>query len=126
MLSRTCVCIAAMSCGAGPGQQPNASPKFEVADVQISRKALNPMVRTGPLVGPGWLEMDRFDVLGRVPPGTTLETLIPMLQGLLADRFKLVFHTESRSSSAYSLVAGSKRLRPVVVIDRLERQPTEN
>jgi uncharacterized protein (TIGR03435 family) len=70
--------------------------------------------------------MDRFDVLGRVPPGTTLETLKPMLQGLLADRFKLVFHTESRSSSAYSLVAGSKRLRPVVVIDRLERQPTEN
>ena len=37
--------------------------------------------------GPSWLELDRFDVAAKVPPGTNREMVRPMLQALLADRF---------------------------------------
>src|SRR5688500_1549602 len=39
--------------------------------------------------GPNWLELDRFDVIGKVPAGTTRDQARVMLQTLLADRFKL-------------------------------------
>ena len=40
------------------------------------------------LGGPSWLDMDRFDLQAKTPPGTTPQQLRPMLQALLADRFR--------------------------------------
>src|SRR5690349_2397150 len=37
--------------------------------------------------GPHWLEMNRFDVVAKVPPNASRETVMPMLQALLAERF---------------------------------------
>ncbi len=37
--------------------------------------------------GPGWISYDMFDVVFKVPDGTTPETVRPMLQSVLADRF---------------------------------------
>src|SRR5262245_45954767 len=59
--------------------------------------------------GPSWLEWDRFDVLARVPPSTSVETARSMLQSLLADRFKLAFHRDSRPLPAYVLRVGNAR-----------------
>jgi uncharacterized protein (TIGR03435 family) len=54
--------------------------------------------------GPKWLFSDRFDVLGSgAAPGRD-GTLFPKLQTLLADRFKLVTHTETRELPMYELV----------------------
>src|SRR5215468_10676973 len=39
--------------------------------------------------GPNWLEMDRFDVIAKVPNGSNREQQKAMLQGLLTDRFHL-------------------------------------
>ena len=70
--------------------------------------------------GPGWLEMDRFDVIAKVPAGTKAETMpgsapgaLPdtlkeMLQSLLADRFKLTLHKDTRVLPTYALTAGKK------------------
>src|SRR5215468_3197673 len=43
--------------------------------------------------GPNWLEMDRFDVTGKVPEGSTPAQAKEMLKSLLVDRFHLVAHS---------------------------------
>jgi len=53
--------------------------------------------------GPGWFESERFNIIATVPPGTTKEQFRLMLQNLLADRFKLALHKETREMSIYSL-----------------------
>jgi uncharacterized protein (TIGR03435 family) len=53
--------------------------------------------------GPGWFESERFNIIATVPPGTTKEQFRRMLQNLLADRFKLTLHKESKEMSIYSL-----------------------
>ena len=58
--------------------------------------------------GPNWLEMDRFDVTGKLPAGSTPDKQKSMLQALLAERFHLVAHTDSRPMPAY-LMTASKR-----------------
>src|ERR1700748_3932336 len=40
--------------------------------------------------GPGWISSDLFDVIAKVPDGTTQSTANLMLRTLLADRFGLV------------------------------------
>jgi bla regulator protein BlaR1 len=66
------------------------------------------------LGGPAWLNSDRFDVQAKAeaefPPGAPLTPGsgpgVPqrMLQGLLADRFKLVVRPETREMPTYDLV----------------------
>ena len=58
------------------------------------------------LGGPAWLETDRFDVIAKAPPTTPPDTLKLMLQALLADRFKLVDHADSKPLQVYVLSAG--------------------
>ncbi len=53
--------------------------------------------------GPSWLEADRFDVIAKAPPGSTSETLELMLQSLLAERFRLVVHQDTKTISGYAL-----------------------
>jgi uncharacterized protein (TIGR03435 family) len=60
------------------------------------------------LEGPNWLELDRFDVIAKVPRDSTAEMQKLMLQALLADRFKLVVRRESRALPTYALSAGKK------------------
>jgi uncharacterized protein (TIGR03435 family) len=53
--------------------------------------------------GPNWLEIERLDVIAKTPSGSTAESRKLMLQALLADRFKLVFHNDSKPMPAYGL-----------------------
>jgi uncharacterized protein (TIGR03435 family) len=55
------------------------------------------------LGGPNWLELDRFDVYAKVPPSTSADTAGLMLQALLADRFKLALHKDSRPLPGFEL-----------------------
>jgi uncharacterized protein (TIGR03435 family) len=56
--------------------------------------------------GPGWMSLDLFDVIARVPNGTTPATASLMLQGLLADRFGLVITRGIRPIPRYVLTVG--------------------
>jgi uncharacterized protein (TIGR03435 family) len=58
------------------------------------------------LGGPSWLESDRFDVLAKTPPNTSLEIVKPMLQALLADRFQLKLHNETKPVAVFVLSMG--------------------
>ena len=114
--------------------------KFDLADVHVSPTARNfaqnfgGVLRDGKYVnrdatmlqlieaaygvtedaisgGPGWIGSDLFDVIAKVPDGTTPETAKLMLQALLADRFSLVLHNGTNPVPRYVLTVakgGSK------------------
>ncbi|MGH9237382.1 MAG: TIGR03435 family protein [Vicinamibacterales bacterium] len=66
------------------------------------------------LGGPSWLEWDRFVIQAKVPPSTSADTTRQMLQALLADRFALVLHQESRPMPGFALrvpKAGAHKLK---------------
>ncbi len=114
------------------------SPGFEIVDVHMAAKSTNMFMRTSPprngryeihsatmvdliriaygfdtdkiLGGPSWLEMNRYDVIAKVPSDVTLETTAPMLQALLGERFKLTTHKDIKPLPSYVLTAGKKPL----------------
>jgi uncharacterized protein (TIGR03435 family) len=55
--------------------------------------------------GPSWLEWDRWDVIAKVPPGTTEAAARKMLQSLMIQRFGLVVHIGGAPMPAYALTA---------------------
>lgn len=58
--------------------------------------------------GPKWVDEDRYDIDAKAAGPAGDHDMMPMLRTLLAERFKLVFHRETRPLSGYALV-GSKR-----------------
>ena len=65
--------------------------------------------------GPNWLGSDHFDIIAKVPdgtpapqgppaPGSAPSPLQLMLRSLLAERFKLTLHNETKDSPIYALV----------------------
>jgi uncharacterized protein (TIGR03435 family) len=64
---------------------------------------VNPEMVVG---GPNWLEFDRFDIAAKAPANTSPATLHLMLQSLLAQRFGLVIHHDTRPMPAYVLATG--------------------
>jgi uncharacterized protein (TIGR03435 family) len=134
--------LIALFLGAAFGQGIVTAPSaFDIADVQVSPKTLNPRMSGGVLRGtrfemkqatmvdlvrvaysvdadkvlggPSWVELDRFDVLAKAPANTSAETAKLMLQTLLADRFKLELRPESKPMPAFvlSLGAGKPKLK---------------
>jgi uncharacterized protein (TIGR03435 family) len=119
---------------AGFGQSPAALVAFDVADIHKSAPSQFPFFQDGVLRGdryvlrdatlvdliataygvgnekvvggPSWLDTDRFDVIAKAPPTTTPETIKLMLQSMLADRFKLVLHTDTKPLSVFVLSVG--------------------
>jgi uncharacterized protein (TIGR03435 family) len=55
------------------------------------------------IVGPGWMEADRFAIDAVMPASTTREQLRVMMQHLLANRFNLAVHRETRAEQVYVL-----------------------
>jgi uncharacterized protein (TIGR03435 family) len=77
---------------------------------QLSKASMLDMIRIAYDVdpnivfgGPNWLEFDRFDIAAKAPAGTPLSTVRLMLQSLLADRFGLVIHHDTRLMPAFAL-----------------------
>src|SRR5262245_47169006 len=115
------------------GQSSSSQATFEVTDVHVSPRGSLPAMRTAvrggryelqnatmvDLIrtaygidaenvfgGPHWVEFDRFDVIAKVAANTPDETLKSMLQALLADRFKLAVHNETKPMPTFVLTQG--------------------
>ncbi len=121
------------------GLSAQTPPKFEVADVHRSDRAMNPytfvsggvlrgerydlrkatmldLIRIAYNVdpetvvgGPNWLEFDRFDIAATAPASSSAEQVRLMLQSLLADRFKLALRKDTRPMPAFVLAAGKTK-----------------
>jgi bla regulator protein blaR1 len=53
--------------------------------------------------GPSWQMSSKFDITAKAAEGTTGQNLQPMMKSLLADRFKLKTHSETRELPIYAL-----------------------
>ena len=130
--------------------------KFEIADVHVSPTArgfaqnFGGVLRSGRYVnrdatmlnliveaygvaedglsgGPGWIGSDLFDVIAKIPDGTTQATAKVMLQNLLTERFKLVIHNGTSPVPRYVLTVGKggSKLKPASGSDNPGCQPVE-
>ncbi|HTS61589.1 MAG TPA: TIGR03435 family protein [Candidatus Acidoferrales bacterium] len=135
-MMRVCalLCLPAILSPGAFGESTDGAPRFQIADVHNSPHTTQPFAR-GPFYtggryevrfatmldlicmayhvdpekiagGPTWLEMDRFDVFALVPGTSTAESRRLMLKSLLADRFNLATHEDSKPMPAYVLTAG--------------------
>jgi uncharacterized protein (TIGR03435 family) len=84
----------------------------DAARVDIGSMSLADLIRVAYRVkpyqvsGPDWMASERFDVLAKLPEGASRGQVPEMLQALLADRFKLTVHRESKEHAVYALVVG--------------------
>lgn len=56
--------------------------------------------------GPDWMASTHFDIAANLPAGTTRSQVPEMLRALLAERFKMKIHRETRELPVYALVVG--------------------
>jgi uncharacterized protein (TIGR03435 family) len=61
-------------------------------------------VKDPQIVGPDWMASERYDISAKLPSAEDRPKVRDMLQALLAERFKLVFHRETRELPVYALV----------------------
>jgi uncharacterized protein (TIGR03435 family) len=54
--------------------------------------------------GPGWMNLDRFDIVAKAEGNPSVGLMARMRQTLLTDRFKVVTHTETREMPVYALI----------------------
>ena len=144
MLSAVVLSALASALASAPvfGQPAPAKPEFEVASVKPSPAQPDSQVAIGlhidgaqihiadlslrdyiyiayrirdyQVAGPDWLAGARYDVDAKLPAGATSAQVPEMLQALLADRFQLKFHRETRDLSVYALlVNGPLKLKEV-------------
>jgi uncharacterized protein (TIGR03435 family) len=79
-------------------------------------------VKISQIAGPKYLN-DRFDLNAALPAGVKQDKLPELLQGLLADRFQLRFHRESREQAVYVITRGKG---PLQLKDSAEVPPEAN
>jgi uncharacterized protein (TIGR03435 family) len=72
-------------------------------------------VRAYQVQGPTWIDSDAYDVMARVPEGVPTNKVPAMLQTLLAERFGVKFHKETRLLPSYELSVrkGGPKLKEV-------------
>jgi uncharacterized protein (TIGR03435 family) len=65
--------------------------------------------------GPAWIDTDRYDIEAKSgsPERITREQLVPLMQNLLVERFRLKFHRETRELTvgALSVAKGGPKLK---------------
>lgn len=133
---RAVLSLFALLATAAFGQNTETAPSFILADVHPSARTNNPNIyMTGGILrggrydlrkatmldlistawdvkpdrvlgGPSWLELDRFDIAAKAPANTSPAMVKLMLRTLLADRFKVQVHTDTKSVPGFVLSAG--------------------
>jgi uncharacterized protein (TIGR03435 family) len=58
------------------------------------------------VIGPGWIDSERYDLAAKSTPDAKEDQLRAMLKTLLIERFKLKAHVEERPTAAYALLVG--------------------
>ena len=68
-------------------------------------------IKDSQLTGPPWLDNERYTIEAKAETKTSEKELLVMLQALLTERFKLVFHREEKLVPGYALVVAKSGLK---------------
>src|SRR5271169_3033861 len=94
--------------GGGPSSIRGSAGRISMENVSLKKVTLwaygIPDDREYALVGPDWLTTEHFDVQATFPSDTSEQQARAMTQALLAERFKLALHRETRQLPVYALV----------------------
>lgn len=88
--------------------------KTEPSRLSLQNVTLNTAIRWAyklgvyEISGPNSISEQRWDIVATAPSAVSEDQLRSMLQKLLADRFKVAVHRETRDVSGYALVMGKK------------------
>ena len=63
-------------------------------------------VKNYQISGPAWLDSERFEIVAKLPEGANADQTPEMMQKLLAERFGLKLHRETKELPVYALVTG--------------------
>jgi len=137
------IALFALSANAASAHPQAAQPSFEVVSVRPSQHQVGPdynnQISNSPtgftgqnvtlkrliaeawhcqrnqVIGPAWLDRNEYDIAARLPEGASSNQIPLMLRSLLADRFQLKAHTETRQMRGYELTVapGGPRIHPV-------------
>jgi uncharacterized protein (TIGR03435 family) len=134
MRTQLLLLLLALPCSPAFGQASTTAPSFDVASVKPSLHQVGPdynnqltyspngitarnvtvkrlvaeayHLQQNQIQGPGWLGQNEYDVDAKTADAASREQMALMLQSLLADRFHLVKHSETREMGVYELVVG--------------------
>lgn len=94
--------------------------KVDKARVEYSSMSLDALimeaykVKSYQIAGPDWISgmsAPRFDIQAKMPDGATEAQIPEMLQALLAERFGLKFHRDTKEHNIYALVVAKTGLK---------------
>lgn len=85
--------------------------KIDTSQIDIGYIPLSELIRMAydvhgyQVSGPSWMVDRKWDIVAKLPEGTTRDQIPRMLQVLLAERFGLRAHRETRTHRVYALLA---------------------
>ncbi len=130
--------VLMLSVCAAHGQTPEEAPSFEVASVKLTsgaeikgREIITPSpagvtmrnvhlksvvgwayhLQAIQIVAPSWMDNDRYDIVAKAAGAVPKDRLREMMQTLLATRFKLAFHRDTKEMPAYVVSIGKNGLK---------------
>lgn len=117
-------------------QSPDPKPQFEAAAVRTAAPSARSVMRGGPgtsdpaelnwvitlrgllmraysvdpdqISAPDWSDSATYELRAKLPQGTRRDQFEQMLQNLMAERFNLVVHLQTKTFPAYNLSVGKK------------------
>jgi len=141
--------FALWSCSFVPGQSNSAPLTYEIVSVRQSSpgtdlEGINPLPngvgyngigvtvrdmltvmyrlpRRQVIGGPGWVDSERFDVMVRADHRYSIDELHAMFQNMLADRFHLKLHIETKQGPVYALTIAKSGLKMAPVEEGFAR-----
>ena len=78
------------------------------------------------VTGPGWIESNRYDIMAKASGPVSHDQLRQMMQTLLAQRFKLTYHTENKEMPAYvvTVAKGGHKMKQSEGEGEMDVKPT--
>jgi uncharacterized protein (TIGR03435 family) len=111
--------LESMGFQGGPGTKDPGRVKYEEVSLKmLLARAYH--VKSEQVSGPDWLDSERYTVVANVPSGADADQVRVMLQRLLAERFQIVLHRETKEVSVYRLrvAKNGPKLKPAEELDK--------
>jgi uncharacterized protein (TIGR03435 family) len=103
----------------GAGKMPHVGMKVDNQSVDFGYYTLAALityaykVKAYQVTGPDWMKTSHWDIAATLPEGANKDQIPEMMQALLADRFKLVIHHDSKEMPVLALEVGKNGVKMV-------------